>query len=65
MWDDGIIEDRNSRAKYHESLFMNGLEDRVSAIRKIHGLDEKKAAEMAARIKEDRATVTDPFGLGA
>jgi A118 family predicted phage portal protein len=64
LWDDGIIEDRNSRATYHEQLFAQGLEDRVTAIKAIHGLDDTKAAEMAARIKVDTAVVVDPFGLG-
>jgi len=65
IWDDGIIEDRNSRAVYHETLYAQGLEDRVSAIKAIHGLDDKAAAEMAAKIKSDKAVVTDPFGMGA
>ncbi len=62
-WNDGIIEDRNSRTKYHEDLFASGLEDRVTAIMKIHGLDEAKAQEMAKKIKADKAIVADPFGF--
>lgn len=64
-WDDGIIEDRNSRALYHEQLFAQGLEDRVNAIKAIHGLDDEKAQAMADAIKADSAIVNDPFGLGA
>ena len=63
-WDDSVIEDRNARATYHETLFAQGLEDRITAIKAIHGLDDKKAAEMAAKIKADKAVVTDPFGMG-
>ena len=63
IWDDGIIEDRNSRAKYHEDLYAQGLEDRVSAIKAIHGIDDATATAMAAKIKSDKATVTDPFGM--
>jgi A118 family predicted phage portal protein len=64
-WDDSVIEDRNARATYHETLYASGLEDRVTAIMGIHGLDEEKANEMAAKIKSDKAVVADPFGMGA
>jgi len=62
-WDDSVIEDRNSRATYHETLYASGLEDRITAIMAVHGVDEKKATEMAAKIKSDKAIVSDPFGL--
>jgi len=63
-WDDGIIEDRNTRTKYHEDLYAAGLEDRITAIKAIHGLDDAKAQAMAEAIKADKAVVTDPFGIG-
>lgn len=65
IWDDGIIEDRNSRAIYHEALFAQGLEDRITALRAIHGLNDEGATRMAAAIdKEKPQTVVDPFGIG-
>ncbi len=64
-WDDSVIEDRNSRATYHETLYASGLEDRITAIMAVHGVDEEKAIEMAEKIKSDKAVVSDPFGLAA
>lgn len=66
-WDDSVIEDRNSRAKYYVDLFNSKLIDRVSALMRIHGLDETKAKEMAAKINTETATVTRDslFGAGA
>ena len=64
VWDDGIIEDRNSRAKYHEDLYAQGLEDRVSAIKAIHGLDNEAAQAMADKIKGEKSVVMDAFAPG-
>lgn len=64
-WNDGIIEDRNSRTKYHEDLFASGLEDRITAIMAIHGIDEAKAQAMAEAIKADKAVVSDPLGINS
>lgn len=57
-WDDSVIEDRNSKATYWTDLVNNKLVDRATAIQKIHGLDETKAAEMAAKISKENATMT-------
>jgi A118 family predicted phage portal protein len=65
VWDDGIIEDRNSRANYHASLYAQQLEDRTTALKAIHGVDDKRAAEMGAAIDaETPKTIVDPFGIG-
>lgn len=58
-WDDSVIEDRNSRAKYYSDLYMNNLIDHESALKKIHGLDDKAAAEMADKIIKTKQKVTN------
>jgi A118 family predicted phage portal protein len=52
IWDDGVVEDRNSKAVYYEGLVAAKLEDQVSAIMKIHGLDKDAATEKAALINK-------------
>jgi len=65
-WDDSVIEDRNSKAKYWTDLFNNKLVDRVTAIQKIHGSSEEDAQAMADKIGKETATVTASsiFGTG-
>jgi A118 family predicted phage portal protein len=64
-WDDGVIEDRNSKAKYHVGLVAAGLEDKISAIKAIHGVNEERANEIATSIAKDNPViVTDPYGVG-
>lgn len=59
-WDDSVIEDRNSRTQYWTDLHQNKLVDRVTALQKIHGIDEEAAAEMADKIaKENQSIVMD------
>lgn len=67
QWDDSVIEDRNSKAKYWTDLSMNKLVDRTTALQKIHGIDEKAAKEMADKISKETATITSDslFGVGA
>ena len=60
-FDDGVIEDRNSRANYHMALVQNKLEDPISAIKAIHGLDDAGAEEMYAKIQANQPRVSDPF----
>jgi len=57
-WDDSVIEDRNSKATYWTDLVNSKLVDKATALMKIHGLDETKAAEMAEKIGKETATVT-------
>jgi A118 family predicted phage portal protein len=66
-WDDSVIESRDARAAYWQGLTQNKLTDRITALKAIHGLDDVKAAEMAAKIKEENTIVVDPtpgFGGG-
>lgn len=58
IFDDGVIEDRNSRAAFHIGLVNAGLEDPVSAISAIHGIDDVAAQTMYNKIPK----VSDPFG---
>lgn len=66
-WDDSVIEDRNSRAKYYMDLYSGGLIDMETALKKIHGLDDAGAQAMAAKIVETKQKVTNasifPAGL--
>lgn len=56
-WDDSVIEDRNSRAKYYLDRLASKsmlLEDAIMAM---DGLSEKEAKEKAAQIRAGNATV--------
>lgn len=64
VWDDGIIEDRNARADYHEKLVGAKLEDRVTAIMKVHGIDEAAATVMYEKINKENATINDASIFG-
>jgi A118 family predicted phage portal protein len=57
-WDDGVIEDRNSKTDYWRGIYEAHLCDQVTAIMQIHGLDEDAAKEMADKINKGRQTAT-------
>jgi len=61
IFSDSVIEDRNSKAKYHQDLVLAGLEDTVSAIKAVHGVDDATAEAMADRIKEDKTVAMPAF----
>lgn len=63
VFNDGIIEDRNTKAKYHQDLVLAKLEDTVTALMAVHGIDEKAAIAMAEKIKAENQTV-QPVDLG-
>jgi A118 family predicted phage portal protein len=50
LFDDSVIEDRNSKAMYWINLYSAGLVDKETALQKIHGLDEAGAAKMATKL---------------
>lgn len=56
-WDDSVIEDRNSKATYYTGLYNSHLIDRVTALMKIHGLEEPQAQAMAEKIKAETQIV--------
>lgn len=56
-WNDGVIEDRNSRSTYWTALYQAKLTDRRTAIKAIHGLDDAAAAEMDEKITDESKTV--------
>lgn len=59
-WDDSVIEDRNSRTQYWSDLHQNKLVDKVTALQKIHGIDEETAKAMAEKItNENKSLVMD------
>lgn len=64
-WDDGVIEDRNSKMKYHADLVGARLEDRVTAIMKVHGIDEAAAEAMLEKINAENVTITNAALFGA
>lgn len=64
-WDDGVIEDRNTKMKYHSDLVNAKLEDRVSAIMAVHGIDEAAAKSMLDRINAENVTITNASLFGA
>jgi len=57
-FDDSVIEDRNSKAMYWINLFSAGLVDKETAIREIHGLDDKDAKAMADKLA---VNTSNPF----
>jgi A118 family predicted phage portal protein len=64
-WDDSVIESRDARAAYWTGLKQNSLTDRVTALKAVHGIDDKAAEEMAAKISKETAVVADPYpGFG-
>lgn len=56
-WDDSVIEDRNSKATYYNGRYTAGTISLEKAIMEMDDLDEKEAAEMAAAIRANKATI--------
>lgn len=65
VWNDGVIEDRNSEMAYHRDLVGAKLEDKLSAIMKIHGIDKKAAQDMLDRINKENVTITNAALFGS
>jgi A118 family predicted phage portal protein len=66
-FDDSIAEDQSAEIQKQIQLVTNGLNSKVRAIMKIHGLTEPEAEELLVKIKEEQATVLtesiDLFGM--
>jgi A118 family predicted phage portal protein len=66
-FDDSIAEDQAAEIAKQIQLVNNGLNSKVRAIMKIHGLTEPEAEELLVKIKEEQATVLtesiDMFGM--
>lgn len=60
MWDDSVIEDRNSKANYQIILKGSGLTTTVKALMEIHDISEEEARKMAEEIKAENSFVVDP-----
>ena len=56
-WDDSVIEDRNSKAKYYIDRLNSRSMLLEDALMSMDGLDEKAAIEKAAKIRAASATV--------
>lgn len=65
-FDDGVIEDRNSKTKYYTDLYNAGLVSQAEAIAAIRGIDIDSATKIADVIKKDKVQVTasNIFGPG-
>lgn len=63
-WNDGVIEDRNSRASYWTDLHNNKLVDRITALQHIHGISEEAAAKMSKAISDETATTSADMLFG-
>ncbi|WP_338788803.1 phage portal protein [Metabacillus sp. FJAT-53654] len=65
-FDDSIAEDQSAEIAKQIQLVTNGLNSKVRAIMKIHGLTEKEAEDLLKVIKEEQKTITagnvDLFG---
>jgi A118 family predicted phage portal protein len=66
-FDDSIAEDQSAEITKQIQLVTNGLNSKVRAIMKIHGMTEKEAEELLQVIREEQATATaetiDFFGV--
>lgn len=66
-FDDSIAEDQSAEIQKQIQLVTNGLNSKVRAIMKIHGLTEQEAIELLQVIKEEQATAlaesVDMFGM--
>lgn len=66
-FDDSIAEDQSAEITKQIQLVTNGLNSKVRAIMKIHGMTEKEAEELLLVIREEQATATaetiDFFGV--
>ena len=57
-FNDNIIQDRDSEAKYYNDQYMAGTMPLYEVLMKRDGLDEAKAKSKAAEIKAERETIT-------
>lgn len=57
VFQDNIIEDRNTKTKYWTERYTTGTCTLIKAIMKIDSVDEKTATEEAEKIKAEKATV--------
>jgi A118 family predicted phage portal protein len=63
IFDDSVIESRDARAAYWSNLSALGMVDQITALMKIHGINEAAAETMAQKISEKTQKV-DVFGTG-
>ena len=66
MWNDAIIEDRNTKSKFWNDRYLNGTCTLEDVLVNVDGLTPEDAAEKAERIKSGKATVDlgGLFGAG-
>lgn len=57
VWNDSIIEDRNSKTDYWLKRYQNGTCTLEEVLENLDGLSEEDAAAEAAKIKEQKSTV--------
>jgi len=58
IWDDSVIEDRNSKATYWNGRYTAGTASLETCIKHMDGLTDEAAAEEAKKIADERRVVT-------
>jgi len=65
IWDDSVIDDRQSRYNYYSQMVGSKLIDRITALMRVHGIDEEAAIEMNEKIKKETQVAIDQSIFGA
>lgn len=63
LWDDSVIEDRNSKAAYWTGLKNSKLATTEDALMHIHGITEEEAKIMAEQIRAEQNIFMDSSGV--
>ena len=63
LWDDSVIEDRNSKAAYWIGLKNAKLTTNEKALKAIHGINDDEAKAMAQQIAKEQSIFIDASGI--
>jgi A118 family predicted phage portal protein len=65
IFDDSVIEDRNSKATYWINLYASGLAPLSLVLEKVHGVSKEEAQKMATELESKKTESVSLFGGGA